>query len=269
LPLRHLRLVFFGVFFPALLVAQTPSAPVAQAKSGQQVFQVEDGGVRGTLESIVIPPKTDSPFTLVLATEWIQTMADGGSITLVNQRKIARDSKGRIFQERWFLVPKNGKAESKMTAIQIADPHSHILYSCFMQDGRNACQMRAYTPSPNAIYKMTGPPPGPLPDNAGIVIHEDLGHQSFFGIETDGTRDSTIYNPNVFGNDHKVVVEREFWYSPQLGINLLSKRSDPRFGSQNFTALSVDTSEPDPKLFDFPEGFKMVDMRDTSPPESE
>ncbi len=101
-----------------------------------------------------------------------------------------------------------------------------------------------------------------------MAIHEDLGKQYFLGLETTGTRDTTIYNPNVFGNDRKVVAEKEFWYSRELGINLLSKRSDPRFGSQTFTVTALDTSEPDVKLFEIPSGFKIVDVHESTPPEN-
>jgi hypothetical protein len=102
---------------------------------------VQDGGVRETLESIVIPPKAGAPFTLTLQTEWVKTLYDGGTITAVNQRRIARDAKGRIDQERWFLVPKNGKVDSQMTTIQITDPNSDILYNCFRP--RKATPVRA------------------------------------------------------------------------------------------------------------------------------
>jgi hypothetical protein len=88
--------------------SQTPQAP---QKKVQQV-QAEDGGVSERLESIVIPPKPQAPFTLTLETEWVKTLSDGGTITFVNKRRIARDAKGRIYQERWALVPKDGKAES-------------------------------------------------------------------------------------------------------------------------------------------------------------
>jgi hypothetical protein len=63
-------------------------------------------------------------------------------------------------------------------------------------------------------------------------------------------------------------VEREYWYSPQLGINMLSIRSDPRFGKQTFTATNLILSEPDPKLFELPEGYRVEDRRSSSPPEA-
>jgi hypothetical protein len=244
---------------------QTATAQGAQQK--QQQFYVQDGGTRETLESIAITPKAGAPFTLTLQTEAVRTLYDGGTVTMVNQRKIARDATGKIYQERWFLVPKNGKIESKMTTIQISDPNAHTHYNCFMLEEKHVCELTTFAPSTTAVYKMEGSPPGPLPNDAGTVIHEDLGKQLVSGVETTGTRDATIYNPGVFGNDRKVTVEREFWYSPLLGINLLSKRSDPRFGTQTFTVTNLILSEPDVKLFDLPEGFKVLDVRQDAPAE--
>jgi hypothetical protein len=62
-------------------------------------------------------------------------------------------------------------------------------------------------------------------------------------------------------------VEQEFWYSPQLGLNLLSFRSDPRIGKQTFTVTTVTLGDPDPSLFELPAGFKVVDVRAADPPQ--
>jgi hypothetical protein len=259
---------------PQVQVAPQQNPPAArgtiqsQGAGSGQTYYAQDGGTSEVLESIVIPPKAKAPFSLLLQTEWVKTLYDGGTITSVNERRIARDSAGRIYQERWFLVPKNGKYKSEMTTIQISDPNTHTLYNCFMLNKKNQCILSTYSPSVNAVYKFQGPPTGPLADDVGNAIHEDLGKQFVAGVETEGTRDSVIYNPNVFGNDRKVTIEREYWYSAALGINLLSKRSDPRIGTQTFTATQLILSEPDPKLFDLPEGFKVVDHRDTAPAEN-
>jgi hypothetical protein len=265
----RVRLAFLmvsAVLAPVCLRSQAQSGQSAAQKPSQQ-FYVEDGGMRETLESIVIPPKAEAPFTLTLQTEWVKTLYDGGTITSVNQRRIARDANGRIYQERWILVPKNGKTQSRMTTIQISDPIAHTHYNCFLLEEPYICQLTTFVPSTSAEYKTQGPAPGPLPGDAGTVIHEDLGQRFISGVETTGTRDATIYNPGVFGNDRKVAVEREFWYSAQLGINLLSRRSDPRFGMQLFTVINLLMADPDPKLFELPEGFKVEDRRQTVPPE--
>jgi hypothetical protein len=154
-----------------------------------------------------------------------------------------------------------------MTTIQISDPLNHTFYNCPMLSDNRTCVLVPYATDPDAVFKFQGPPTGPLPDGAGENIHEDLGKQLVSGIETIGTRDTVIYNPGLFGNDRKMSIEREFWYSPKLGFNLLSKRSDPRIGTQTFTATNLILSDPDPKLFELPEGFKIVDRRQTAAPE--
>jgi hypothetical protein len=260
------------VFAPitrAQLVSTAPGAQPQGAQKPVQQYYAQDGGTREVLESIVIPPKSNAPFSLLLQTEWVKTLSDGGTMTMVNQRRIARDSKGRIYQERWYLVPKVGKYESQMNVIQISDPNTHTHYNCFVLEKPQQCILSTYTPSVDAVYNFDTPSSsGTLPDEAGATIHDNLGKQLLDGVETMGSRDSIIYNPGVFGNDRKMTIEKEFWYSPQLGINLLSKRSDPRFGTQTFTVTNLILSEPDTHLFDLPAGFAVVDHRQTAVPEN-
>jgi hypothetical protein len=242
---------------------QTPGAPEADPQE-----YVQDGGVRQRLESIAIPPKAGAPFTFTLETEWVRTLSDGGTITLVNQRRIARDSKGRVYQERWLLVPKNGNAESKMNMIQISDPNAHTLYNCYMLEKPHQCVLSSFAPSTSTVYNQASAPPGELPGGQGTSLHEDLGTQLIEGLETIGTRNSIIYNAGVLGNDSKMTVEREYWFSEKLGLNLLSIRSDPRFGKQTFRATNVILSEPDPDLFELPAGFTVVDQRQSAAPDA-
>jgi len=256
-------LFLFAALVPAPARAQMPSTPARRPPL--QEMHDEDGGIRETLESIVITPMAHSPFTATLQTEWVRTLANGGTIAVANQRHIARDSSGRVYQERWLLVPKNGKQESQMSAIQISDPNRHVLFTCMMLDGQHVCHETFYAPSTSTLVKFEGPPTGPLPNDAGDAVHEELGKQQIAGMETVGTRHSTTYNAGVFGNDSAVTVEREYWFSPQLGMNLLSKRSDPRFCTQTFIITEVSISEPEAQLFDLPKGFTVVDHRGKAP----
>lgn len=246
-----------------------PGARVPGQKTAEGELFAEDGGARGsTLESIVIPPKAKAPFTLILETEWDRGLADGGTITTANKRRIARDAEGRIYQERWLLVPKNGTQESVITAIQISDPMAHTLYSCFPHDAKRRCQLVTYTPSPATVFNFQGPASGQFADGSGDIVRVDLGKQLFSGVEAAGTRVTVHYNAGTFGNDRPMTIDREFWYAAQLGFNLLSKRSDPRIGSQTFTVTNLTLADPDPKLFELPEGFTVVDERRTAPPEN-
>lgn len=238
---------------PSLLVL----AQAAPSPPQQTVVHTRDGGTSGRMESIVIPPVAGAPFTLTLVTEWSRPLGNGGSFTLANQRRIARDSRGRIYGERWVLVPKGSKIPSYMDVLQITDPALHTWHNCIIRE--KICDLYAYAGSTEKVYKPAIGVSGPLPDGNGFHQHEELGASATAGVNTTGYRETTTLNAGVIGNDQPMVTTREFWYAAQLGINLISKVDDPQSGKQVFTVKDLTTSEPDPKLFDLPEGFKIVD----------
>jgi hypothetical protein len=111
---------------------------------------------------------------------------EGGTITLVNERPIVRDSKGRIYQERWALVPKYGKVKSQKMVIQIADPNQHTLYSCAPY--QHICELETYDPT----HALAAPEPRkPIPNGTLVQDHltvEDLGTRRIAGVDTVGRR---------------------------------------------------------------------------------
>jgi hypothetical protein len=248
---------WFLVFLVVTPVTLSAQSDVLQRQSATEQ---PDGGVSQVLQSIVISPMPNAPFTTMLRTEWVRYMSDGGTISLVNERRIARDRQGRIYQERWFLVPKYGKVKSQMSAIQIADSRQHKLLTCMM-DRRHICDVTPYTDSASAVREERRTTTVALPHGDGFTTREDLGNNSMEGLDVVGTKISTTINPGVIGNDNAFTIEREFWYSPQLGINLLSRVKDPRFGIQTFTITNLSLTEPDPQLFTVPKGFQVVDVR--------
>jgi hypothetical protein len=242
-----------------LVVSTLPSCLPAQNQTQPPVVTMQDGGTSGRMESIFIPPLMGAPFSLMLVTEWSRPLGNGGSFTLTNQRRIVRDGKGRIYQERWVLVPKGSKIESWMDVFQITDPTAHTWYNCGVAE--KVCEILPYGLASNMVYKPPVSVTGPLPDGTGFSQHEDLGLSNSNGVDTTGYRETLTLNPGVLGNDQPMVTTREFWFSQQLGFNLISKVDDPRNGKQIFTVKELTTSEPDPKFFVVPEGFKIVDRR--------
>jgi hypothetical protein len=230
------------------------------AQNAPAVLTTRDGGTRQTLESIFIPPIANAPFSLTLETEWSRPLNGGGSYTLVNRRRIMRDSAGRIYQERWLLAPKGGKVESRMNWIQIADPVKHILYNCAVDN--KVCTPSPYGGSTTNVYRPAMGTSGPLPDGNGFQRHEDLGPGSAAGVATIGFRDTTTLNPGVQGNDLPMTMTREFWYAPKLGINLISILDTPQSGKQVFTVTAISADEPDPRFFSIPDGYTAPDARD-------
>jgi len=254
------------VSFAATLSAQ-PQVPTQDTQSGQaQQATIPDGGVTQVLQSIYVPPILNAPFTAIVHTEWIRPLSDGGTFTLANQRQIARDSQGRIYEERWFLVPKDGKVQSRRYLIQIADPEARTLYNCFLLRTPHQCTLQKSAERPIASYRPAARQSGALPNGDGFRTHEELGTQDIQGIETQGTRDTITYNAGVIGNDRPFNVTREFWFATSLGIDLRSTVTNPSFGKQVFTLTDVSSSAPDPALFQIPEGFSVVDQRKPSPP---
>jgi hypothetical protein len=97
---------------------------LAQQQGGGSEVRVADGGQSGGMESIFVPPKAGAPFSLTLHTEWKRSLGNGGSITFTNERRIVRDSEGRIFQERAALVPKNTNVKGFISTFRSPILHS-------------------------------------------------------------------------------------------------------------------------------------------------
>ena len=228
------------------------SPEVCRAQTRGEQPRPHDGGVQERLVSILIPAVPRAPFSATVSTESVRMLADGSRITLVNHRAIARDGAGRIFQERRLLVPPDGEHESVITQTEISDPVAHELYIC--KPDEHVCQLESYSPpvfegSPSAIN---------LTEKHG---REDLGKQFIGGLEAAGTRETTVVEPGAIGNDSELRIIREYWYSPQLSINLSSKLQDPRIGTQDFELSNIIPGEPDPRLFKVPPGSEVIDLR--------
>jgi hypothetical protein len=174
---------------------------------------------------------------------------------------VARDSRGRIYEERWLLAPKGSEDQSQMNVIQIADPVAHTLYNCFTLQKPHRCALEKFAELALTSYRPPVLASGPLANNQGTRNHEDLGKRLIEGIETVGTRDTVDYNAGVMGSDQPFSIWREFWQSPQIGVNLYSEVANPSVGKQVFTLSDVLLSEPDPRLFDLPDGFEVIDHR--------
>ena len=221
-------------------------------------FTPTDGGGGGVLESIYVPNFPHAPFTLMLHTEWIQALRNGGTFVEVNARPIMRDGAGRIYQERWLLTPKGSSIPSQMTTIQIDDPVAQKFYNCFVR--QKVCEIQTSVVGlghydPNRIQSR------PLKNGKGTFLHEDLGAASFAGALVHNYRDTTTLNIGVLGNDAPMATVREFSYSSDLGFNLASSLDSAQVGHQVFTVTDLNTNEPDPRFFQPPEGYTIIDRR--------
>jgi hypothetical protein len=218
----------------------------------QQAQHAPDGGTRETLTSIAVPPLPNAPFSATVQTEWTKYLTDGATQLIQNHRLIARDSLGRVFQERATFVAKDSPIASQVTRTDLAEPSTHTVAFCEMRT--HVCELRPYVGPPATV------PAGPLANRSGFVS-ENLGSQVLNGLDLIGTRETQTLNPIVAGSDRPIAVVKEFWYSRQLGLNVLTTRNDPRSGKEVFTVTDIHLGEPDATLFAMPAGFRVVDLR--------
>lgn len=90
---------------------------------------------------------------------------------------------------------------------------------------------------------------------------EQLGKQTIEGVECVGTRAVTAMPAGAIGNERPIETVNETWYSPELQMLILSKRSDPRFGESTYRVTNISRSEPDAALFQIPSEYTIIDSR--------
>jgi hypothetical protein len=256
---------------PKLLLSTFLVLPVSlcAAQEKLQPQHAPDGGTVERFASISIPSMPNAPFSATVNTEWIRQVPDGSRITLKNHRTVARDAKGRIYQERALFVPEDGKHESTVYQIEISDPATHEQYVC--RPAERVCRLRQFFGS--LVEPSSGGPATQVRAGSGPSFTvENLGAQTIAGLETVGSRETHLLESGALGNEAPILERKEFWYSPQLGINLITKRQDPRFSTeQNFEVTNITAGEPDLKLFEPPAGYKIIDARnlpEIAPPQT-
>jgi hypothetical protein len=87
-----------------------------------------------------------------------------------------------------------------------------------------------------------------------------LGGKTFAGVYAEGTKLTITYPVGYFGNDRPILNVRETWTSPELKIIVYTTDDDPRTGSRTTELTNIDRAEPDPAIFQVPEGYTIKDQ---------
>ncbi len=246
-------------FFAAMTLGLAVSVPLT---AQEQAMHAPDGGTRQRVESIDIPPQTNAPFTAVVTTEWTRMMPDGSTATMKNHRTVARDSLGRVFQERRYFAPNGDTQVTRITELDYQDTPRHEMSVC--RPDTQVCTIYRYeAPAATGNGQTTGRLPNTMgtvtPTVTPAVTQEELGRKTIENLDVVGSREVMTLNVGAMGNAKPQPVVKEFWYSPRLGINVVTKRFDPRASAvQNFVVSGVNLAEPEAKLFEPPSGYRMV-----------
>jgi hypothetical protein len=232
-------------FLLLLLFAGAAILPAQQVREQPPQYS----GPFTIVPGVFVTPIPGVPFSATVMIESKQPIADGSMETKVTQTMIARDSRGRIRNERHMLMPAGAKGMPPLISVHVFDPATRISY--------------IYNPATMIAREQAVPPPRTEVVTGGNS--EDLGYSTLNGMQAKGTRTTRIVPSPVSGTGKPVTVTDETWYSEDLHMNLMEEHTDVRGGKQTVAILSIKRDEPAPALFEVPAGYRIVDM---TPPQN-
>ena len=209
---------------------------------------------------------TGVPFSAIAVSETTQTLADGNHITRTTQTKLYRDGKGRFRKD--VTLPAIGWMETSgqpKSFVMIDDPVANARFMLHA-DAKTAEQMGRH------FGAMKGPENGAMRDAIkgkmesrqqqeianGSLEKKDLGTQTIAGVSAQGTCITHKIPARQIGNEKEITIVSERWYSNELQMVVMSKRSDPRFGDTVYTVTILNRAEPDATLFKVPSDYTVT-----------
>lgn len=209
---------------------------------------------------------TGEPYSAHTETLHTQSLEDGTKI----ERKMSvinsfRDSQGRTREERYIALPDMPGEPGDLISVIIHDPTTGV---SFLLNPKNhtARELPGLPVGNVGRDTITIPQHGvPVTLNGSprkrqhpTITTVDLGTQEIEGVIVNGTRTTMDFPTGLVGNDRPFSVVTERWQSPELKLFLLTKLSDPRSGETTTRVTNLDRSEPDPSLFQVPDGYTIT-----------
>ncbi len=204
-----------------------------------------------------------APYSAESVTEVTHVLGDGNRIVRKSRALVYRDSEGRKRVDR--TVSNIGSLESsgcKCQTVSIMDPVAHVHYT---MDEVSKTVRRHELQNPKNVGMTSAaqqPCDGLGRPSRGTESAESLGTRVIEGVRTEGTRTTVTIPASEVGSEKPIVIVSERWYSPELQIYILTKRSDPRFGETVHRLTNLSRQEPSRELFEVPRGYA---VREHSP----
>jgi hypothetical protein len=219
------------------------------------------GGEPGMPARVVI----NAPFTGDLITETSQTLSDGNHIRQSTAAHLVRDSEGRTRREQSLNgLGALGAAEGNARAVFISDPVAGVSYA-LNPSNRTVSRMAGPTRGRGGRNGKQPPPPGAprwgRAANTADIKTESLGRQTIEGLPADGSRVTETIRAGAMGNELPIEIVTERWYSPDLQMDVLTRRTDPRFGETVTKLTNISRAEPNHSLFEPPADYKTTEDR--------
>lgn len=212
-------------------------------------------GVRTIIPGIFVTPVPNAPFSAKVDILSHEKLPDGTVEIRSTTAHVARQSSGRIYNERRMLMHSSFKGDAPLLSAHIYDPTTRL--NIFLNPLTHLAH-ESVLPQPPAPPANTVPSPAANVANP-LMKEEELGTQYVGAVQLRGIRKSRTVPANVSGTGQQVVIVDEYWYSPDLSIYMIIKHDDPRTGEQIVAVSDVSRQEPDAALFEVPARYRVVD----------
>jgi hypothetical protein len=145
-------------------------------------------------------------------------------------------------------------------SVNIDDPGAKTHTSWFLP-GRRVTVMNQSDSGAGCAVNVSAPAVQMTEERTVKPVQEDLGKQTFQGIEARGHRTTTSYPEGAIGNSAPLAASFEVWFSSSpgySGINIHQVNDDPRTGKTTRELVKFTQGEPDLTMFQVPEGLETM-----------
>jgi len=272
------KIVLCGALFSLISLSAQDTAAV-EKKIAEAKAQLDENRVLRT-SMINGPTVKGAPYSAQAVNEMVQELADGNRIMTTSSSMLYRDSQGRERREE----SSNGAVRS----VFITDPVEGVNYTLMpkSKEAHKSGQRNvgfSYSTGGSGEGVGTGRGGAVMTETRTFVMNstgngpetfffsnqevssskakpnvEHLGTQTIEGVSAEGTRTTVTIPAGQIGNEKPIVIETERWYSPELQVTVMNKRSDPRTGTSTYKLTNVTRTEPSPTLFEVPSDYTVT-----------
>src|SRR5271156_757823 len=141
LPVSRLAIIF--------VVAFISYAPLSFAQESTTQGPPVSRRVQTHVDGVFVTPVPNVPLTAVVEVESAQALDDGATVSKKTFNNIARDSQGRIYNERRTMVPVASNATPELMSFHVFDPTTRL--NTFMDPGTHLARQSVFDrPAPAA-----------------------------------------------------------------------------------------------------------------------
>lgn len=202
---------------------------------------------------------TGAPFSASFSTQTSRVLADGNRIERSATGAFARDGQGRT--RRDLTLPVIGAwAASGKTPPHVILINDATTGTQFILRPERKIARKVQRPARGRLRQ--GAPSDGMPGLQGRkdVTTTSLGKKTINGVNAEGTLYTRTIPAGTLGNEKPIAITTERWYSPELQVTVMIKRSDPRMGETVFELTNIQRQEPEASLFQVPSDYTVREV---------